>query len=178
MMRRSGFLIGAAMAALAACVPADELAAEQAAAQVASLASQPLPMPLPINAMMVSLVDFAADGIWRPAAEPLPLTDRQWMMVEQDATNLVVSATLMTTAGTGVNDAAWVADADWRRWSAEMQQVSLQALDAAQQKDQSRLKLVGDRLVELCQTCHQKFKPGLPTMGVTRFPIYPKRGED
>ena len=28
---------------------------------------------------------------------------------------------------------------------------------------------------ELCQACHQKFKPGLPSMGITRFPIYPKR---
>ncbi|MGD2132715.1 MAG: hypothetical protein PVI23_07975, partial [Maricaulaceae bacterium] len=25
----------------------------------------PLPLPIPINAVMVSLVDFAADGIWR-----------------------------------------------------------------------------------------------------------------
>jgi hypothetical protein len=172
------YTVAMAAGILAACVPADQTASAPDAdpvPAVAELANDPLPMPLPINAMMVSLVDFAADGIWRPAAQDLPLSEEQWLMVEQDAVNLVVSTVLMTTAGTGANDAEFVADTDWRRWSMEMQQVSLQALDAARERDKERLALAGDRLVELCHTCHQKFKPGLPAMGITRFPIYPKR---
>ena len=135
----------------------------------------PLPLPVPINAVMVSLIDFAADGIWRPAASEVPLSDDQWQLAEQDAYNLIVSTTLMTTPGTGANDAEWVKDSDWRRWTKEMQVVALEAKAAVDAKDQERLRLVGDRLVELCQTCHQKFKPGLPSMGITRYPIYPKR---
>jgi hypothetical protein len=124
---------------------------------------------------MVALIDFAADGIWRPAASEVPLSDDQWRLAEQDAYNLIASTTLMTTPGTGAHDAEWVKDSDWRRWTKEMQVVALEAKAAVDAKDQERLRLVGDRLVELCQTCHQKFKPGLPSMGITRYPIYPKR---
>ncbi len=153
------------------------LAACQPAPPVASGAAEdgPLPLGVSINAVMVALVDFAADGVWRPAALETGLTTDQWLLAEQDAINLIASATLITTPGTGDNDAAWVKDPDWRRWATEMQVVALEAKAAVDAKDQERLRLVGDRLVELCQACHQKFKPGLPTMGVTRFPIYPKR---
>lgn len=180
------FVVAAASAGLlaaAACSRTEP--AKDATATVAPLESSatapdtsgPLPFPMPINAVMVSLVDFAADGVWRPAASETPLTDKQWLLVQQDATNLIASASLITMAGTGVNDAEWVKDPDWRRWATEMQVTAEQAKAAADAKDQARLKLTGDRLVELCQTCHQKFKPGLPSMGITRFPIYPKRNE-
>jgi cytochrome c5 len=177
-------LTSAATAALAfgfatACTPAPTPAAAPAAetttAPAAVADTGPLPLPLPINAVMVAMVDFAADGIWRPAASETPLTDKQWLLAEQDAVNLVASTTLITTAGTGVNDAEWVTEPDWRRWAKEMQATALEAKAAVDQKDQARLQLVGDRLVEICQTCHQKYKPGLPSMGITRFPIYPKR---
>jgi hypothetical protein len=146
-----------------------------AALATAPAATQALPLPVSINAVMVAMIDFAADGIWRPAVSEKPLTNDQWLLAEQDAVNLVAAATLITIAGTGVNDAAWVMDPDWRLWAADMQSSALQAKAAVGQKDQARLKLVGDHLVETCQSCHQKFKPGLPTMGITRFPIYPKR---
>jgi hypothetical protein len=164
-MIRSAMLATAALAVIAGCQPAVSTVED----------AGPLPMPVPINAVMVALVDFAADGIWRPAASDLTLSDEQWLLAEQDAINLITSTTLITTAGTGTNDAAWVKDPDWRRWAKEMQVVALEAKAAVDAKDQERLRLVGDRLVELCQACHQKFKPGLPVMGITRFPIYPKR---
>jgi hypothetical protein len=135
---------------------------------------EPLPLAVPITAVMVALVDFAADGIWRPAASETPLTDEQWLLAEQDAVNLIASTTLMTMPGTGTNDAVWIEEPEWRRWTEEMQTVAIQAKGAVEAKDQKRLGLVGDRLVELCQACHQKYKPGLPVMGITRFPIYPK----
>ncbi len=140
-----------------------------------SIQAEPLDLAVPINAVMVALVDFAADGIWRPAASETGLSDEQWLLAEQDAVNLIASTTLITMPGIGINDAKWVSDPDWRRWATEMRAVSLEAKAAIDLKDQERLRLVGDRLVELCQACHQKFKPGLPTMGITRFPIYPKR---
>jgi hypothetical protein len=159
--------------AAAGCQPAS--APSPGSAPAAQGDTGPLVLPIPINAVMVALVDFAADGIWRPVGAQFPLSDEQWLLAEQDAYNLIASTTLMTTAGTGSNDAAWVKDPDWRRWATEMQVVALEAKAAVDAKDQERLKLVGDRLVEICQACHQKFKPGLPSMGITRFPIYPKR---
>jgi hypothetical protein len=158
---------GILAAVLAACQPTPETAPVEEI--------KPLALPIPINAVMVALVDFAADGIWRPAVSDLPLSDEQWLLAEQDAYNLIASTTLITTAGTGTNDETWVKDPDWRRWASEMQVVAQEAKAAVDARDQERLRLVGDRLVELCQACHQKFKPGLPMMGITRFPIYPKR---
>jgi hypothetical protein len=171
----------AALVITAGCTPAAQTdqasapAASPAATVPAAESTGALPLPVPVNAVMVALVDFAADGIWRPAASETPLTDKQWLLAEQDAINLIASASLITMAGTGVNDAQWVAEPDWRRWATDMQVTAEQAKAAVDAKDQARLKLVGDRLVEICQTCHQKYKPGLPSMGITRFPIYPKR---
>lgn len=161
------------IAVAAGCTPSEPAKSPETAAVTEPM--QALPLPVPVNAVMVALVDFAADGIWRPAASEIPLTDKQWLLAEQDAVNLIASATLITTPGTGVNDAQWVAEPDWRRWATEMQVTAEEAKAAVEAKDKDRLKLVGDRLVEICQTCHQKYKPGLPSMGITRFPIYPKR---
>jgi cytochrome c5 len=176
-----GLAVVSLVAALAACEPAQEATspanAPVAPAGAATKSATALPLPLPINAVMVSMVDFAADGIWRPAAQDTPMTDAQWRLAEKDATDLIASATLITTAGTGMNDAAWVEDADWSRWSFEMQQLAIAARDAVDRKDQGALKTAGDQLVEVCQACHQKFKPGLPSMGLTRFPTYPKYPE-
>jgi hypothetical protein len=135
---------------------------------------QPLPLVVSLNEVMVALVDFSADGVWRPAASETPLTDIQWALADQSAVNLIASASLITMRGAGVNDGAWVVNPDWRRWSIEMQTTAEQARAAIAARDQDRLRLAGDRLVEICQTCHQAFKPGLPSMGVTRFPVYPK----
>lgn len=166
--------VTAACVTFAACQPVPEVT-PSAVAAAAPEDTGPLPLPVSINAVMVAQLDFAADGIWRPAASLVPLTDAQWLLAEQDAVNLISAATLITTAGTGDNDAVWVKDSEWRRWASEMQTVALEAKSAVDSRDKERLALVGDRLVELCQACHQKFKPGLPAMGITRFPIYPKR---
>ncbi len=171
-----GMVAGAALVLAQACNPATTPAAPAPTPEAAAPANTgPLPLQVPINAVMVAMVDFAADGVWRPVGQDGPLTDKQWLYIEQDATNLIAAATLITTAGTGVNDAEWVKDPDWRRWATEMQTLAVDAKSAVDAKDKDRLKLVGDRLVEVCQTCHQKFKPALPAMGITRFPIYPKR---
>lgn len=167
---------------LSGCAPHETTPAAQtaaapapASAPAAASSTSALPLPVSINAVMVAGVDFSADGIWRPAASERPLTDKQWLLAEQDAINLIAAATLITTPGTGVNDSEWVTEKDWRRWATDLQVTALDAKKAIDLKDQARLKLVGDRLVEICQTCHQKYKPGLPSMGITRFPIYPKR---
>ena len=157
---------------------ADMSAETAAAAPLAEPAIEPIPLGLTINEVMVALVDFAADGVWRPPAQGAPMTDTQWLLAEQDAKNLIASASLITMPGTGANDEEWVTHDDWRRWSADMLEASQQALSAIEARDQERLLLVGDRLVEICQECHQQYKPGLPSMGVTRFPIYPKRVEE
>lgn len=176
-MKIQALVIGA-FVLLAGCTPApatNNAAPTPTPAPISDTSATALPLPVSINAVMVALVDFAADGIWRPGASETPLTDKQWLLAEQDAINLIASASVITMPGTGANDAQWVTEPDWQRWATDMQVTAEQAKAAVDSKDQPRLKLVGDRLVEICQTCHQKYKPGLPSMGITRFPIYPKR---
>jgi len=167
-------------ALLVSCAPSGPVASAPATTQAAAsaspaAASDALKLEVPINAIMVSMVDFAADGVWRPAGQEEPLTKNQWLYVKQDATNLIAAATLMTSAGTGMDDARWVKQADWREWSGQVQKLGLAASEAANREDKAKLKEAGDQLIEVCRSCHQKYKPGLPEMGITRFPIYPKR---
>lgn len=180
-MNRSLLACAAAPALLlAACNPTGGMTqrdgAQEPVRPVAACA-EGVAMPITMNEMMVALVDFSADGIWRPAASETPLTDYEWLLAEQDALNLVAGTTLMSVPGTGPSDAGWVNDPDWRRWTTQMQATALQALAAIKAKDQERLKAAGDALVTQCQTCHQKFKPGVASGGVNRFPYYPKRCE-
>jgi hypothetical protein len=172
-------LAGAILAAACEPAPLDKPIARSEALQAPSrgLGSPddlPLPLAVSLNETMVALVDFAADGVWRPAASETPLTDTQWALIDQNAVNLIAAASLITMKGQGVNDEVWIVNPDWRRWSLEMQATAAQVRSAVTTRDQERLRLAGDRLVEICQTCHQAFKPGLPSMGVTRFPVYPK----
>lgn len=157
---------GLAALALAGCKPAPEPKAA---------AVEPLPMGVTINAMMVGTLDFAADGIWRPAALKTKLTDADWLLAQEDATTLVAATSLMTipTAG-GARDAAFIADPQWRQWTEALQASGLKALEAAKAHDQTALKEAGDEAVELCQACHTRFKPGMPGGGITRYPEYPK----
>lgn len=133
----------------------------------------PLAMPLSIDEVMVGPVDFAADGIWRPAAQET-LTEQEWMLVEQDAISLIASATLITTAGTGDQDAMWVEQADWRQWTQEMQDIAEDARDAARERNKYKLDIASDKLIEVCAACHTKYRSGTPR-GPDRFPFYPKR---
>lgn len=171
------FGCGALVLATGACSPGPQQTAaggSLTAADPVSSCVEGVAMPITMNEMMVALVDFSADGVWRPAASEQPLTDYDWLLAEQDAMNLVAGTVLMSVPGTGAGDAAWVADDDWRRWTEQMQGTALQALAAVRDKDQPRLKAVGDALVIQCQTCHQKFKPGMASTE-NRFPYYPKR---
>lgn len=168
-------IIGPALGAALALSACERPAPANPPASTAPAAAQPVLLSQSIDAIMVAVIDFAADGIWRPAASETPLTDAQWLLVQQDAVAISAAATLITLPGTGINDAAWVKAEDWRRWATEMRELGDEARIAAQTKDQAQLALVGDRLIEVCQACHNTYKPGLPTMGVTRFPLYPKR---
>lgn len=157
--------IGAAGLSLAACKPAAPPKA----------AVEPIPMGVTINAMMVGTLDFAADGIWRPAALKTNLTDDEWLLAQQDATTLVAATSLMSipTVG-GERDARFVTDPQWRQWTLALQAAGEDALEAAKKHDKQALKDAGDAAVEVCQACHTHFKPGMPGGGITRYPEYPK----
>ena len=128
----------------------------------------PVPPALSINAMMVGLVDDASHEIWDAAVEKTkPRTDEDWFHLQHHATKVALSGTLITIPGTGKADAAWVTKPEWIKFSKELADAGLAALEAANKKDHAALSAAGDRLVNTCEGCHKVFKGDLPSEGLT-----------
>jgi hypothetical protein len=124
--------------------------------------------------MMRATVEVPADGIWEIQGADA-LSDAQWLLAEQDATNLVAASTLISIPGTGKNDEQWTASTDWQGWTANTQKVALDIRNAVKTKNLTALSEAADRLTAACQSCHDKYRPQTPTDGVLRYPFYPKR---
>lgn len=159
-------------ASIAACAPTDNQATSSGASAEPVKTVREITLPVSINAVMVALVDHASEPIWLDAYHP-PATESGWRDAEHHAYQAAVSGKLIQLAGTGPNDANWVANTDWIRMSDEMSNAGMDALAAVRARNIDQLTLAGDRLVASCEACHQAFKPDLPTMGIYKSPDYP-----
>ena len=131
-------------------------------------------LPISVADLMRASIEIPADGIW--AAEGAEkLSQEEWQLADQDSVNLIAATQLMSKAGSGKQDAKWVSAPDWQTWSREMQKTALQIRGAVREMDQKKLAAAGDRLQELCEACHSKYRPQTPTDGISRYPFYPKR---
>ena len=146
--------------------PAEQATPDVPATTVAP--TVPVPPALSINAMMVGMVDDASHEIWDAAVEKTkPRTDEDWFHLQHHATKVALSGTLITIPGTGKADDAWVTKPDWIKFSKELADAGMAALDAANKKDHAALSSAGDRLVTTCEGCHKAFKGDLPSEGLT-----------
>jgi hypothetical protein len=131
-------------------------------------------LPISIADLMRASIEIPADGIW--AAEGAEqLSEEEWQLADQDSVNLITGTMPVTRAGSGKNDAKWVAAADWQVWAKDLQKTAFQVRDAVKAKDQKKLAAAGDHLQEICEGCHTKYRPQSPTDGISRYPFYPKR---
>lgn len=173
---RTGFFlasVGALALATACAPPATQMPAAEAPAPTdAAAVPRPITLPVSLNAVMVALVDHASEPLWLDAYEP-PTTEEGWRAAEHHAYQMAVGGKLIQLAGTGPNDAAWVADANWIRMSDEMSAAGMDALAAAKARNVALLNAAGDRLVASCESCHIEYKLGLPSMGIYKSPDYP-----
>ena len=163
-------------ASLAACAPqaADPEKAAAPVAETAPAATRVITLPVSINAAMVALVDHASEPLWLDAYEP-PKTEMRWLEAEYNAYQMAVGGKLIQLAGTGPNDADWVADPEWIRMADEMSAAGMDALNATKARSVAMLNSAGDRLVAACEACHKQFKPGLTSMGIYKSPNYPPK---
>ena len=137
-------------------------------------APHPRPLPISLVDVMRASVEIPADGIW--AAEGADkMSEEDWQLADQDAVNLIAATTLIATAGTGKNDAQWVANADWQAWVRDMQKTALQIRSAVKIMDQKKMAAAADHLQEVCEACHKEHRPQAPSDGLSRYPFYPKR---
>jgi hypothetical protein len=168
----------ASMTACTSQAPTDttQSAAPKAATPAQSTAALPITLPVSINAVMVALVDHASEPLWVAAYEP-PSTPDRWLEAEYEAYQMAIAGKLVQLAGTGPNDADWVARPEWRAMANELSAAGMDALRAAQAKDVMAVGTAGDRLVAACDSCHTKFKPSLTSMGIYKSPSYPPKNK-
>jgi Cytochrome C' len=143
-------------------------------APAAAAPARPLTLPISLLDVMRASIEISADGIW--AAEGADkLAEEDWQLADQDAVNLIAATTLLAGAGTGKNDAGWVANADWQTWMHDMDKTALQIRSAVKAMDQKKMAAAADHLQEICEACHTKYRPQAPSDGMSRYPFYPKR---
>ncbi len=82
----------------------------------------------------------------------------------------MLSGTVIQIPGTGEFDRQWTENPEWIELSGDLTQIGADAVELAEAKstDVSAWRAVGDRLIQNCLNCHQKFKPEIPSEGILR----------
>ena len=125
-----------------------------------------LPLQMSLNRLMVAVVDDAAHGIWAGGNKSEPLNDLEWVEIEMNAYQLQAAATLVSIGGTGPADRGWATSPAFQEKARKLSDIAVSARIAVSAKDHAALRSVGDTLVDVCNDCHDVFKPGIPTEGI------------
>ena len=121
-------------------------------------------LPVSLNAVMVAMVNQAADPIW-VAAWRSPESEADWRELERRAVQLELSGALLSVPGTGPLDDKWTSNSQWQNWAGQLQSTGEDAVAAVKARDLQAISAVGDAVVEICEGCHMDFKLALPTGG-------------
>jgi len=133
--------------------------------------NNPVAVQTSMNEIMVMAVDYAAHWIWDAQEEP-PATEEDWFRIRVHATQLVALGSTIALGGTGVLDNGWVRSPEWARDAQALVGAGRDALEAAENQNVNALNAAGDRLVEACQSCHNTFKPEVPTEGLLHRDVH------
>jgi hypothetical protein len=131
----------------------------------------PVPVQTSMNEIMVMAVDYAAHWIWDAQEEP-PATEEDWFRIRVHATQLVALGSTIALGGTGVADNGWVRSPEWARDAQALVDAGHDALEAAENQNVNALSAAADRLVEVCESCHDTFKPEVPTEGLLHRDVH------
>ena len=124
--------------------------------------------PVSINAEMVRIVDHAGHQLWNAEKPDMaPKTDADWENIVEHATQIAAAGALIRLEGTGPNDRTFVQNPDWQKFAMAVSTAGLAALKAGETKNQEALVAANGQLVEACENCHKRFKPALPSEGIT-----------
>lgn len=124
-----------------------------------------LRLPISTNELMASLINHAADPIW-VAAWRNPQSDRDWRELEHLAKQLQIGGALLSVPGSGPVDEMWTKRDEWQLYAGSLSKAAERAVYAARSKDIELIGRAGDEIVDICESCHVDFKPGLPTMNI------------
>ena len=133
----------------------------------------PVESPVSINAEMVRVVDHAAHQLWNAEKEGMaPKTDADWQNIVEHATQIAAAGALIRLEGTGPNDRTFVQQPEWQKFASAVSNAGLAALKATETKNQEALVTANGQLVDACEGCHKRFKPALPSEGITHAHVH------
>ncbi|WP_156457556.1 cytochrome c [Altererythrobacter sp. Root672] len=160
--------IGLFPLALVACNQASEPAPEATTATPS--AAPAIKLPVSLNAAMVSMVDHSADYIFALGNDDLPRNDRDWLLVRNSAFEMMLAGTVTQIPGTGAFDEEWTKNPEWQTLAKQLTAHGAEALKLAEAKSTNvqEWRALGDRLVQTCLQCHEKFKPEIPSEGILK----------
>jgi hypothetical protein len=164
------FSLGAGAWLLVGCSSGSQPPAQpaQTAQPVTTRTLPPSGPPVSINAQMVSVVDHAGHALWDVEREGRePKTPADWEIVAEHAIQIAAAGTLITLPGTGPNDLTLTQQADWKKWARALSDAGLAAFKASEARDMKALVTANSQLVEVCEGCHQQYKPSIPSEGIT-----------
>jgi hypothetical protein len=135
--------------------------------QQASPQAPAVPPAVSVNALMVDWIDHSSHELWNVEQEGrAPKNDLEWRVVERHATQLAAAGPLIALGGTGQADHGWAQSPVWKKYSQELTDASVAALNAIRGKNLEALVKANGQLVDVCERCHKEFKPELPTEGI------------
>jgi hypothetical protein len=129
----------------------------------AASAQQAFRPTVSINEIMVFIIDHNSHALWDVAADAPDNAD-DWHLLEHSALAVAASGNLINIGGTGPDDAAWVAEAEWQGYSQAMANAGLAAVEAVRNRNVEALLAAGDQLLNSCLSCHRQYKPELPSV--------------
>lgn len=177
LFRRSVAATATVALALAACSAqspapgATGAASATSAAASSAPATPPLTLPISLNAVMVGAIDHASDPLFGVGnamfgSGKLPKTDADWREVQYHAYQMILLGKVIQLPGTGPRDAEWAANAQFKAFADSLSAVGMDMLALTETKDAKGFEAAGNKLIEICESCHQAFKPEIPTMKI------------
>jgi hypothetical protein len=129
--------------------------------------------PVSINAVMVRLVDHAGHQLWNAEKPDMaPKTDADWENIVEHATQIAAAGALIRLEGTGPNDRTFVQNPEWQKFAMQVSAAGMAALKAGEARNHEALVVANGQLVEACEGCHKRFKPALPSEGITHSHLH------
>jgi hypothetical protein len=129
-------------------------------AQSAPAPSQSLEPVLDMNALMLWVLDPAADAIWESAGsidtaegtiDLAPTDDEGWEQLRHAGAVIAESANLLMLPGRAVDQD------EWKMLSRALVDIGLRASRAAEAQDSDAMFEIGGELYEACLACHQRY---------------------
>jgi hypothetical protein len=108
-----------------------------------------------VHQLMVGLVAPASDVIFA-VPNHAPQSDKEWVPVQNAALTLAEVGNLLMIPGRAKDNG------DWMKYASALTDAGSSAFKAANAKDAKALEDIGDKLDEVCETCHAKYLPKPP----------------